>query len=250
MNTYKSLFSELESMPINRSGVLTVHISYKNVGETAGGANTVLDVLCDFMKDGLLVIPAFTWSIINEKNPIMDICNTPVCVGIIPELFRRRKNVVRSLHPTHSLCVQGHYAKDFIANEEKALSPCPKNFAFYKLYETDAQILLAGVNFTRCTFIHGIEEWFGAYGILHKQLQDLYVKAPDGKIYHTPQHRHAAPLGSETFWKAEAPALKSGAMNEYTFGNSIAKLVSAKCLCDTISPIIRQNSKFFYTATP
>ena len=126
----------------------------------------------------------------------MDVLYTPVCVGILPELFRKRAGVRRSLHLTHSVAAIGRGAEEFLAGEENVTTPCPAGGVYHRLYTRGAQIMLIGVNFTRNTYIHGVEEWEHVPGTLTEGTQDLYVVDYEGKRHHTPQHRHCAPRSS------------------------------------------------------
>lgn len=76
MHTKTGLFEQLKALEINPSGTLLVHSSLKSIGEVQGGADTVLDVLSEYMKDGLLVLPTHTWSYINATNPRFDVLNS------------------------------------------------------------------------------------------------------------------------------------------------------------------------------
>lgn len=67
MHTKESLMEQLIQLGIDRKGTLLVHSSMKSMGEVEGGADTVLDVFMEYMKDGLLVFPTHTWSYINAK---------------------------------------------------------------------------------------------------------------------------------------------------------------------------------------
>lgn len=99
----------------------------KSIGQVDGGADTVLDVFSQYMKDGLLVLPTHTWAYINKNNPRFYVDKSPSCVGILTELFRKRPGVVRSLHPTHSVAALGKDAKEFVAGDEKCDTPCGRN---------------------------------------------------------------------------------------------------------------------------
>lgn len=95
----EDLLRQLEDMKIDRNGTLLIHSSMKSIGPVEGGADTVLDVFSEYMKDGLLVLPTHTWSYINADNPKFYVDKSPSCVGILTELFRKRPGVVRSLIP-------------------------------------------------------------------------------------------------------------------------------------------------------
>lgn len=241
MYSYDDFMMQLNELDIDPAGTLMVHLSYKAIGEVKGKGNAVLDALMDFMKPGLLVLPAHTWANVGKDNPVMDVLYTPSCVGALTEIFRKRPAVLRSLHPTHSLSAYGQDAATFAAGEESINTPCGKSGAYYKLWERDAQILMIGVNFTRNTFIHGIEEWDGAKGTISTDKTDMYVIDREGRRLYTPQYRHCAPLGSETFCKLEAPALCEGIMTMGRFGDASTRLMRAKPLRNMVSGFLKDD---------
>jgi aminoglycoside 3-N-acetyltransferase len=244
MYTKQNLLDNMTAMNIDPHGALMVHLSYKAIGEVENGVETVLDALTEYMKDGLLVLPSHSWRNVNKDNPVMDVLYTPACVGICTDLFRRRPGVWRSFHPTHSVAALGKDAQEFISGEEKIQPPCGKNGVYCKLWERDAQILLIGVNFTRNTFIHGIEEWDGATGTISKEKTDLYVIDHDGGRIYTPQYRHCAPLSSETFVKLEPDMLTQGVMAISQFGDATARLMRAKPLRTTTAALLAKNPQY------
>jgi len=242
--TFKDLITHLEALRINPFGTLLVHLSNKAIGEVEGRADTVLDALTAYMRPGLLVLPSHTWNNVGVENPVMDVLHTPTCVGVLTELFRKRPGVYRSLHPTHSLAALGADAEAFICGEELIQTPCGKGGTYYKLWERDAQILLIGVNFTRSTFIHGIEEWDHAHGTLSQTKTDMYVIPPQGGRLYTPQYRHCAPLGSETFGKLEAPALREGILTIGRFGDAAARVTGAAALRGMTAGLLKADARY------
>ena len=244
MYTYKDLTTHLEALRINPNGTLLVHLSYKAIGEVEGRGDTVLDALTAYMRPGLLVLPSHTWNNVGVENPVMDALYTPTCVGVLTELFRKRPGVCRSWHPTHSLAALGADAEAVICGEELIQTPCGQGGAYYKLWERDAQILLIGVNFTRSTFIHGIEEWDHAEGTLSQTKTDMYVIPPQGGRLYTPQYRHCAPLGSETFSKLEAPALREGILAIGRFGDADARVTGAAALRGMTAEFLKADARY------
>ena len=244
MLTIKDMLQQLESIGVNPSGTLMVHLSYKAIGTVCGGGDAVLDALSAYMQGGLLVLPAHTWASVGERNPVMDVLYTPSCVGALTELFRKRPGVWRTLHPTHSLAALGACAEEFVFGEEHSESPCGANGAYYKLWQRNAQILLIGVNFTRNTFIHGIEEWDGAEGSLAQEKTNMYVVNRDGHRLYTPQCRHCAPLGSETFSKLEPQTLSEGILTLGRFGDATTRLMSAAPLREMVAAQLRTDAQY------
>jgi aminoglycoside 3-N-acetyltransferase len=243
MYTKNDLLNHLEKLNIDSQGTLMVHVSYKAIGDVEGRGDTVLDVLTEYMQSGLLVLPTHTW-MVNSDNPVTDVLYSKSCVGVLTELFRNRPNVYRSLHPTHSLAAIGKGAESFVAGEEKISTPCGEGGAYYKLWERNAQILLIGVNFTRNTFIHGVEEWDGAEGAISRDITDLYVVNKEGQRIHTPQYRHCAPNGSETFSKLEPQAIQESILTIGRFGDATARLMSAVPLRKLIAEILQGDSRY------
>lgn len=243
MYTKQDLLNHLAAIGVEKTGTLMVHLSCKAVGPLEGGGGVVLDALSEYMAPGLLVLPSHTWRNVNEQNPVMDVLHTKSCVGALTEVFRQRPGVHRSLHPTHSLAALGEQAESFVAGEEKINTPCGRGGAYYKLWQRDAQILLIGVNFTRNTFIHGVEEWDGAEGGISQSKTDLYVINHGGQRLHTPQYRHCAPLSSETFTKLEPEALQKGILSLGHFGDATTRLMKAAPLRAMVAPLLQKNPR-------
>ena len=240
MNTIKSLRNDLERLKVDPSGILMVHVSYKAIGETEGRGDAVLDCLSQYMENGLFLMGGHTYENVNDEHPVMDARNTPVCVGVLPELFRRRPGVRRSLHPTHSICGLGRHAAEFLTGDHLADTPCGLKTAWRRLYEQKAQILLIGVRFDRNTFIHGIEEWYNIPGRVADEPKPYYVIDFDGVTHFTPQRRHCYGQPSKLF-ESENAMLAAGAATEGKFGNAACFLCDAKKLSDTWGEILAKD---------
>lgn len=227
--TKEQLIQQLKEMGIKPTDNLLVHSSMKSVGPVQGGAETVLDALTEAVPDGLLILPTHTWKQMGENYPVFDPVTEPVCVGILPELFRKRPGVVRSLHPTHSVAVYGKGAREYIQGEENCITPCPPEGCWGRLKDIKAKILLVGVTHTRNTYIHSIEESFKIPECFTLSPSDFKVKLPDGTIKPVPMYRHynkKNPHISEDFDKMKDGYEKTGAAKNVSFG-------AAKCiLCD------------------
>ena len=141
MFTKESLIHDIADMGINPKGTLLIHSSLKSVGPIEGRADVLLDAWCGYMWDGLLIFPTHTWRQIGKETFTFDSRSMPSCVGILPEIFRRRPGAIRSLHPTHSVAALGKDAKDYTAGEEIRTTPCPREGCWGKLLDRDAEIL-------------------------------------------------------------------------------------------------------------
>jgi aminoglycoside 3-N-acetyltransferase len=105
---------DLRSLGLGWGDRVVVHSSLRAVGRVDGGADAVVDALLDVLgPDGLLVVPAFTYTTV-RFDPARD----PGRSGVIAEAVRLRPGAVRSLHPTHSVAALGSQAREVCAGHE------------------------------------------------------------------------------------------------------------------------------------
>lgn len=221
------LLKDLNNMNIDSKGTIIVHSSMNSIGEVEGRANTVLDAFCDFMKNGLLVFPTHTWADVNKEQPRFYVEDSPSHIGILTELFRTYPNVVRSLHPTHSVAALGKGAKEFTADNEKFDTPAARGSSWGKLLDLEAKILLVGTDLRQNTFIHGIEEWMDIPERMTDSHEALITVLPDGTEIPVPSRRHIPGI-SLNYWKVEKLLAEKGAIEYATFGD--ARVL----VCDTV----------------
>jgi len=237
-------------MGIDKRGTLLVHSSMKSIGQVDGGADRVLDVFIEYMKEGLLVFPTHTWSYINANNPRYYVDKSPSCVGILTELFRKRPGVVRSLHPTHSVAALGRDAEEFVAGDEKCPTPCARDSVWGRLLDRKAQIMLLGVDLRRNTFIHGIEEWADIPGRLTDNYEELYTVLADGTEISVPSRRHSGLPWSEHFWKVDNLFLRNGVMHLGKFGDAQVRVCHTVKMAELLFDILRVKPDLFSDNEP
>ncbi|GGF83740.1 AAC(3) family N-acetyltransferase [Paenibacillus albidus] len=250
MHNQISLMKQMEAMGLNPAGTLLVHSSLKSVGEVQGGADTVLDALSAYMKGGLLVLPTHTWSYIDAENPRFSVLDSPSCVGILPELFRKRPGVIRSWHPTHSVAALGADAASFTLGDERWDTPCARGSVWGKLLDRQADIMLLGVDLRRNTFIHGIEEWLDIPGRMTDEPEPLYTLTPDGREIPVPSRRHCGLSWSQHFWKVEPMLKAGGALRMGTFGDAEVRICGTVQTTAILSRMLADNPDLFSDNEP
>lgn len=250
MHTKISLLKDLEKLNIDKKGVLLVHSSMKSIGNVEGGADTVLDALSEYMNEGLLVLPTHTWSYINADNPRFYVETSPSCVGILPEIFRKRPGVVRSLHPTHSVAALGKDAKEFVSGNEFFDTPCARGSSWGKLLDKNAKIMLLGVDLRKNTFIHGVEEWVDIPGRLTDHHEQLYTVLPDKTEISVPSRRHCGKSWSEHFWKVDDIFIENEVMYKGQFGDAEVRICSTSKMTELLCKLLEENPDLFSDNTP
>ncbi|MBQ8659148.1 MAG: AAC(3) family N-acetyltransferase [Clostridia bacterium] len=178
MYTQSKLLENIKELGIEETDLLTAHTSLKSVGKIdatgyTSAAEALISALRESVKKGLLFIPAHTFSNIRE-TPVFDIRNTMPCIGGVPcaavEMANRAydrgdQTCVRSMHVSHSVVAFGEKAKEYVADDRRAVSPVPMFGCYGKLLEQGGKILFIGTKLSNNTFIHAIDEYVQPEGM-------------------------------------------------------------------------------------
>lgn len=220
---------------------ILVHSSMKSIGEVEGGADTVLDALMEYFSEGLLILPTHTWKSMSKEHYIFDPNHEPACVGILPNLFMKRKGVVRSLHPTHSVAVYGNDKYTFIEGEENRTTPCSKGGVYDRLRDRNAKILLLGVGHERNTYIHCVEELLNVPERFTKEPTYFEIVMPDGSMKGCYMYRHDNPIQphiSETYPKLEQAYYDRLVAKKVRFGDASCILCDANGIFEVTKDVL------------
>jgi len=165
--TQAEIVEGLTRLGVRPGDILFVHSSMSSIGRLPSGPNSVIDAIMEALGSaGTLVMPAFSQpygSMVDtlERDELFDPASTPSTIGLIPETFRRRQGVRRSVHPTSSVCALGSMA-DLITLGTGA---CNSDFGIgsplYKIMEYGGKILGLGVDLGPVSFYHVIEDVLG-----------------------------------------------------------------------------------------
>lgn len=166
--------------------ILMLHSSISNMQPMyQGTAKDLLEFLVRFVgPERTLAMPTFFFGTADlfdrayyRQHPRFDARRTPSQMGLVTELFRRRADVVRSLHPTHSVCALGPLADKLCATHHLSPFACGEvsPFGIMGLHETI--IVGLGVEYYRSlTQVHSMEQILGdRYPIPQEQEDPVHV---------------------------------------------------------------------------
>ena len=237
------LINQIKEMGIEPTDTVVIHSSMKAIGDVEGGADTILDVFIEYLKDGLFLVPAHTYKE-SRKTLIYDVEKSIPCVGIIPTLAIKRKDGKRSLHPTHSMVAFGKNAEEYIKGEETKQSPTPSGGAWGRLADVDAKILLIGVGQDKNTYIHSVDEENNKQR-LSEEVLPIKTVLKDGQVIDTPcrkfNHTKEDTSVSHNFGKFEKIFYEKGAIEYGEFGDAKVQVCSAKKIREVLEELIRAN---------
>ena len=231
MYTKNDIKSQLAQMGIKSDDTVVIHTSFKSVGEVEGGPEAFIDAFCEYLSDGLFLVPTQTWANVTKDFPVYDPKTSEPCIGLIPRTAYKRKDGIRSLHPTHSMWAHGKDAEKFVCGEENAETPARVGGAWWKLGEVGAKILLIGVDHGRNTYIHVADEIAGLDDRLVREPWDVTVIDYSGDAVTHPFRSHdASRTGSLNFNNFEKAFIYHGAQTDGKIGDAYTRVAdAAKC---------------------
>ncbi len=237
MITKEQLTEDIRAMGIAPTDTVMIHTSMRAIGDVEGGADTVIDAFCEVLSDGLFLVPTHTWATVGPRNPLYDVRASVPNIGALPCAAARREDGVRSLHPTHSMWAKGARAAEFVSGEEKALTPTPPGFAWSRLADVGAKILLLGVGLDKNTYIHAVDELYDLPDRLASEPYTVTIRDYDGQEISRPCYPHHCSRTwdvSGHFVNFEPAFLACGVMTFGKLGNACVRIVDAKKCRDTV----------------
>lgn len=243
----------LRELGLKRGDIVGVHSSLSSFGYVEGRANTVLDALLEVVgREGTIVMPAHSTSLAKVKLGPKEVAagalwlyqilpynheETPCSTGVIPETFRKRKGVMRSLHPVFSVATIGPKAEEIVeAGSENVLK------AWKKLLGLEGYILLIGVDLGVCTAMHLAEELV----VLPEYILEK-ITPPKWFVEKYPEDEWEWDFSPyPEFSKLEKPCQKHEIMKTIKVGEATLKLVRLRELIDLYVEYLRKTPDQFY----
>lgn len=237
------LEDELRKVGIKQGDVVIVHSSLKSVGNVTGGAETVIKAFQKVLTEkGTLVLPTFTFSLIQWAKEPFNKNTTPSRVGIITEIFRQMDGVSRNNHPTHSIAAWGAL-KDELIQTDLTAPPCGIGSVFEKLFNLNAKILMLGTRQDTNTMLHFCEKKAGLKYInipFSTDREHEIALMKDGEAIKEVIISEV-PGCSRGFNKSEKYLRKAGIIKDVWIGEARSQLLEAKPLVKEMVKILKRH---------
>ena len=205
---------QLYNLGINPGDVILMHSSMKSLGTDLTPEDFLLELMEAVTAEGTLLLPALTYESVTFENPFFSILESVPCVGILPKTFVKMDFVVRSMHPTHSVCAWGKAAVEMTCKHLNDNSPVGANSPFMKLLEHNGKILFVGDILNTCTFMHGIEEIVNAPYTLNVNMTQYTLKDANGNIQKKDYYTHNFSGWEQEYFRIrdilEFPVIRTG----------------------------------------
>jgi len=232
-----------------------IHASWQSLNGFKGRPVDMINTLKQLVgSSGLLVMPSLTYQ--NEstreyllRKKSMNIRRTPSMVGLLSEVFRRGKDVKRSLSSTHSLVAWGDKKNDFVADHEGCLVPFGIGSPFNKLLELNGKILTIDAPFSTITFTHFLEDRISpvlAFPLYDDEPMIGKVIDYEGVLHEIPVKvlaKQANALRREQVLIDELN--KQGIIHRKKVGNTQLMLIDCKTMTECVDEMVRKGNLFF-----
>lgn len=233
----------LRELGLGPGDIVVAHSALRSFGWVEGGEDTVIDALLAVLGPaGTLFMPALSYGDYGPDHPPppFDPRTTPGIVGRIPERFRQRPGVRRSLHPTHSVAALGARAEELLRDHDLSPTPCGPASPWGRIARSGGSILMLGVGTGPCTMFHGAEE----------------EAEPDARCTPPTPCRLITEAGERTVWLrlhgpytgalADRPAMEpvleaAGLLRRTTVGRSTLLRLDARGLWELSLRLLRAN---------
>jgi len=201
---------QLNNLGIKPGDVVLMHSSMKTLKTELTPEGFLLELMEALTDTGTLLLPALTYESVTLDHPFFSVTESEPCVGILPKTFMRMNGVersihrvLRSMHPTHSVCAWGANAEAMTREHIRDNTPVGSCSPFMLLPEFDGKILFVGDILHSCTFMHGIEEIVNAPYVMNKDMTRYTLTDVDGNTFEKDYYTH-----NFKGWEQEYPRIR------------------------------------------
>jgi len=181
---------QLCDLGINPGDVILMHSSMKSLGTDMTPEEFINELIEALTPEGTLLLPALTYESVTFDNPRFSVNDSEPCVGILTKTFHKMPGVIRSMHPTHSVCAWGAKADELTKMHINDNTPVGPGSPFMLLPEYKGKLLFVGDVLGSCTFMHGIEEIVDAPYTLNEKMTTYTLTDSTGNTRQKDYYTH------------------------------------------------------------
>lgn len=248
------LLIDFQKMGIVEGDSVMIHSSLRSLGFLENAAQTFIDAALEAVgKKGNLLMPSSPIAQLQlhyaQSNPIFSIAETPSAMGLISEIFRKQKGVLRSPHPTEAVCAFGPNA-DWLT-EGHYLQPTPYNSfsPFARLMQMEGKILYCGVTLDNAgTHLHTLEDAVDfPHPVYYKEPFRLKIRDANGRVYEHETLVHNPEWSKKRKCDGLIPYFeKKAVLTRHTIGQADCLLLKAKPMLEAMVEGFETSARTMY----
>jgi aminoglycoside 3-N-acetyltransferase len=249
------LLQSLRSLGVQEGDTVLVHSSFKGSNGFVGSPDQVIDVFLEALGSAgnlmMVSLPYLSSTYEYLKSFVsFDVRRTPSQMGLISEIFRERKNVLRSLHPTHPILAYGPKAEWIVAGHENCPYPCGRGTPFDKLAQTEGKVLFFDVPFATLTFFHYLEDMIRdrlPFPLYHPEAFQVPVIDHEGRQITVTVYAFSPDvIRRRKSSEFESELQRAGLIKAARIGNTRLQCVEIKPVIELVKVKVERADLFFY----
>jgi aminoglycoside N3'-acetyltransferase len=208
-----------------------------------GSAVHLLSLLRQITGDsGTLLMPAYSERKAPERE-VVDLDSLSTYTGLVNEMFRRSPQVVRSIHPRHSLCGEGRLAASLLEGHQYCEFADGVGSPFDRLrFVPNAKILTLGLPPAYTSFLHWAEDIEPAgYPIrIHAKRSATRLRDKEGNVFTVHDHERRKSSSNKLDLPRIARHLTPEAMSCFDFRGIKVGLYDVNALANELLSLRRK----------
>ncbi len=152
----------LDALGVPRGQVIYVQSSVDWIQRANVDATSMMSALVEWIGTaGTLVMPSYPFHSTHREylatQPVFDVRRSPATIGLLPEIFRHTRGVVRSLDPDFAVCALGAAAEAIAGGGVEQPDPFGIDSAYQRMFEARTTLVGLGVSLNTNSFVHAID---------------------------------------------------------------------------------------------
>ena len=253
--TPAQLEAKFRALGVARGDAVLMHSSFSQFNGFQGDPGQVIDCLLNvlgpqghlFMMSMAYTSSSYDYLMVGKP---FNVTTTVSRMGIITEVFRRRKHVHRSSNPLHPVLAFGPQAPSIVAGHDQLLYSCGPGSPFEKMLELDAKVLLFNVGFEYATFIHYLEDRFkesAPVPVYHPNPLEAVIIDEEGQKKSVKAYvfdREA--IRRRHFSLLKGALIQGGFLRQGKIGNTKLMIIRTNGMLNCAKRLVDQGRHFFY----
>jgi amino acid adenylation domain-containing protein len=249
------LKEKLRRIGLAEADTVLMHSAFNAFNGFSAGPKQIIDCILNVIGNAgnlVMVSMPYTGATVEylKANQRFDVVKTESSMGIITEIFRRRKDVLRSLSPAHPVLACGPDAQWIVSDHEKTPYSCGKGSPFGKIVKLDAKAFFFDVPFRTTTFFHYLEDRFkdsSPVALYDDEPVESTVIDPKGKEIHVKTYVFSKPARERrNVYGLECEVKKKKLTTSEKLGNTRLTLVNLKDVVSCAQKMVNSGQHFYH----
>jgi len=239
---------------LDLSSDLMIHASMSNIGKFEGGATAIVNAILSRVdvNKNTVIAPAlpFLGSMKEYLDTLVmfDVSTAKNSMGAVSSLIMKRKDSLRSIHPTHSVVAIGRDSSEYIGSHHFSVTPFDSMSPYRKLAENNGKILMFGVNLNSVTNFHVYEDMLGdclSVDVYTKKIYEIDCIGDNVKTRVATRAHNVVFSSKRDCELARDELVKCGAIKTQPLGDSEVSILDAKKLNLTLLKMLKDGKSIY-----